>query len=186
MARRTKLMQIAEKYGDKGAGALNPRTIDGVVYQLCELAEIAFGPDFIGQLEEDITLTECSYSRKRALCYLTDQFLRKNLAPIMLESNIDAMGGRIKNLPALCEESYVDYFVTFSTFEHSTFRSPIQKACVDIPGILVGYQTETSYPVCQGVITFFRERKDQLGLFLLIQGLCEKIKRESKFVPAEE
>jgi hypothetical protein len=177
--KKTKLMEIAEKYGDAGAGALNPRTIDGVIYQITSLAEHAFGPSFVSQLEEDISLTESSFPRKDALGFLAGEFITRYLAVALQDKNI-SFAGNLRSLPKLDDLTYVDYFSAFTTFERHVFRTQLEKACVGVPHILTGYTTETSLPVCEGIVKFFKETKNDLGCFMLIKSLCDKIKHESK------
>jgi len=178
--RKTKLMEIAEKYGDSGAGRLNPRTMDAVVYQISDLAETAFGAKFVAELEEDISLTEASYSKQKSLAFLTSEFLRRYVSGALSEHNVDKLAGKLKHLRPLSQETFVDYFSAMTDFERHTFRTPLEKACVNVQAVLTGYSTETSFPVCDGIVNFFQSRNDQLGLFQLIQSLCVKIKEESR------
>ena len=177
--RKTRLMEVAEKWGDKGAGSLNPRTIDGIVYQITEMGEAAFGPKFTQALEEDISLTEASYSKEKALGFLTSEFMRKYLARAMTDRNI-LQGEKFNILPPLNRDTYVDYFMAVTTLERHTNRTPLQHATLNLHAVLAGYSTESSYPVCDGIVQFFQIMKDEVGLYLLIKSLCEKIKKESK------
>jgi hypothetical protein len=172
-------MEIAERYGDHGAGALNPRTIDAVVYQITELGEQAFGPKFTEALEEDISLTEASYPKSKALEFLASAFVQKYVSQALNRNQIE-LGQRVGNLPPLTRDTYVDYFMALTTLERATFRTPLQNTAVNVQAVLAGYSTETSYPVCEGIVKFFKDTKNQVGLYLLIKALCEKIKRESK------
>ena len=173
--RKSHLMKIAEKYGDRGAGALNPRTIDAVVYQITEMGERAFGTEFTEALETEVCLTESSYPRQKALEFLTSEFMRKYLARALCGNQID-YGKKIGVLPPLTRDTYVDYFMAVTTLDRHTHNTPLQKAAINVHSVLTGYSTETSYPVCEGIVKFFKATRDEVGLYLLIQALCEKIK----------
>jgi hypothetical protein len=178
--RKSRIREIAAKYGDSSTGAMNPRTMDPVVFQISDLAEQAFGPDFVSELEEDISLTEASYSKKKSLAFLTSEFLRKYVANALAQHNVDKLAEKLRNLRPLSDETYVDYFSALTDFERHTFRTPMERPGVNVTGVLTAYTTETPFPVCDGIVSFFKSRKDDLGLFQLIQSLCVKIKEESK------
>ena len=177
--KKTRLMVLAERYGDTGAGALNPRTIDAIVYQITEMGETAFGPKFTEALEDEVSLTEASYPKNKALEFLTSEFMRKYLSRSMTNHHI-AQGTNFSALPPLNKDTYVDYFMAITTLDRHTNKTPLQQTTFNIHAVLTGYSTESSYPVCEGIVNFFKDMKDEVSLYLLIKTLCEKIKLESK------
>lgn len=182
MPKKTKLIEIAEKWGDKDAGALNPRTIDGVVLQISTLAESAFGPKFISELEEDISLTEASYPRHKAVAFLVSEFITRHLAKEVtkLDGSGGDLGSKMGSLQPLSDLTYTDYFMAMTGLERYVFRTPLERACSRIHSILSGYTTVSPYQACEGIVFFFKETKNPLGLFQIIQKLCDKIKAEAK------
>lgn len=179
--KKTRLMQLAEAYGDRGVGAsLTTSTIDAVVYMLSDMAESAFGPQIIDAMKHDIALTQGGFPKKKSLEIITSEFIKKFLLEELKMHKVDKVSSDIQKLPPLSDKTYVDYFVTFTSIEHNTLRTPISKSANKISSILAGYSTESAYPVCDGIVSFFKETENPAGCVELIKTLCSEIKKKSK------
>lgn len=179
--RKTRLMQLAEAYGDRGLGSsLTTSTIDGVVYMLAERIESLFGPKLIDQLQNDIALTQSGFSKKKALEIITSDFLENHLVQDLRLVGINRVAEDLEKLPPLSDKTYVDYFVTLTTIEYSTLKTPLAKVAGKIASILSGYSTESPYPVCDGIVQFFKDTDNSQGCVDLVKNLCAQIKAQSK------
>jgi hypothetical protein len=187
MAKSTRLIALTGWTSDLNSGQKQVpkiRLVDPVVLMLTELAESAFGSDLVDDVARDIALTHCDeIPSGKLLEYLAANFFKTYLLPVMetKHPNIKATE-QLKRLPPLSKDSYVDYFVLFTTLPDSERSSDQQfyRATQDIQGVLLGYQTNNAYPMCVGIVTFFKEMRDGLGLETLIRSLCWKIKKAAK------
>jgi len=177
--RKTRLMQLAEAYGDRGAGTLISGTIDGVVYLLSERAESIFGPRMIDILKKDIALTQSGFPKKKSLEIITGNFIKNYLAADLKNARVDKIADELSKLKPLSSDTYVDYFVALTMLEHGASRTPLAKAVSRVSSILTGYQTESAYPVCDGIVQFFHDTDNAGGCVDLISDLCKEIKKYS-------
>jgi hypothetical protein len=177
--RKTRLMEIAARHSTNKTVLVNTSMIDGVVYMLCEMAESDFGPDFFDlKLSEAIQCTQTGMQKKFSLEFLLNDFLHNHLFKDLRRVGKTQAAKELLELPRLTEQTYVDYFVKLTTLERHTFRTELEKACYQMPEILAGYTTETPFPVCQGVVNYFKKTQNPEGLSSVIQNLSAYIKWE--------
>ena len=171
-------MKIAAQHSTNKNVLVNTSTIDGVVYMICEMAEADFGADLIGAVSKDIQCTQTGMPRRQSLEILVNDFLRNHLFKDFRRVGKGVLARELEELPRLTEKTYVDYFVKLTTLERHAFRTPLEKACHDMPQILSGYTTETPFPVCQGIVNYFEKTQNPEGLKTVIKNLCAHIKQE--------
>lgn len=177
--RKTRLMEIAAKHSTNKTVLVNTSMIDGVVYMLCEMAESDFGPElFDDKLADAIQCTQTGMSRKASLEFLLNDFLHNHLFADLRRVGKTSAAKELLGLPRLTEATYVDYFVKLTTLERHTFRTELEKACYQMPEILAGYTTETPFPVCQGIVNYFKKTQNPEGMSAVIRNLSAYIKRE--------
>lgn len=178
--RKTRLMQLAEGYGD--SGLLNPRSIDPIVYMLAQMGESAFGKSVIDNCQDSIALSNTGFNKQKALGYLADRMVRKYLSDEFTSIGKREMSRDLSRLPVLSEASYVDYFMTVAKLEKEAFRTPIAMAAADMVRLITGYQTEQPIQVCEAIINFFRITKNQEGFEEILKDFCVL----AKHVPARK
>jgi hypothetical protein len=172
-------MEIASKHSTNKTVLVNTSMIDNVVYMLCEMAETEFGASFFDlELENSIQCTQSNMSRRESLEFLLNDFLHNHLFVDLKKVGKTQASKELSTLPRLTDKTYVDYFVKLTMLERHTFRTSLEKACHELPEILTGYTTETPFPVCQGIINYFKKTKNSEGLANLIKSLSAYIKRE--------
>jgi hypothetical protein len=176
--RKTRLMELAEGYGD--TGLMNPRSVDPLVYMLAEMGESAFGKSVINNCQEDIALSNAGFPKKKAIGYLADQVIRKYLAHEFQTSGKPDVSGKLKRMPVLNEASYVDYFMTVSMLERDAFRTSVHQSANDMVKLITGYQTESPGQVCDAIINFFKTTKNQAGFEDLLRSLCVLVKTKQE------
>jgi hypothetical protein len=172
--RKTRLMELAEGYGD--TGMMNPRSIDPLVYLLAELGEAAFGKSVIDHCQDGIALSNAGFPRKRALGFLADQMVRKYLAAEFKSLGKTDTASRLTRMPVLNDASYVDYFMTVSMLDRDAFRTLLHPVVGEFVKLISGYETEQPGNVCQTVVEFFRVTNNQTGFEELLTGLCGLVK----------
>lgn len=172
--RKTRLMELAEYYGD--TGLMNPRTIDPVVYMLAEMGEGAFGKKMIDNCREEIALSNADFPKSKALGYLADQLLRKYLATAFQNAGKPEVFSKLSRMPVFNQSSYVDYFMMVSMIERDTFRTDLQTVSNDLVKVVTGYQAEQPGQVCASIVNFFKVTKNQTGFEELLKGLCSLVK----------
>lgn len=160
------------------------RLVDPVVLMLTERAETAFGGELVDDVARDIALTHTDdIPVKKLLEYLAATFFKNYLLPVMQEKRNGSRGTeKLAGLPEFSEAAYVDYFVLFTTMFDSERQADQQfyRATKEIHNVLIGYQTNNAYSLCDGIVTFFEAMEDGLGLETLIRSLCLKIKKAAK------
>ena len=188
MAQRSRLKELSERHSDLNTGkqrGARLMAIDPVLFMLAERAESAFGPLFIEEIAGDIGLTQCDMPTNQILEALTTGFFKDYLLPALQQKRHGSrVAERLSSLPPLTDASYVDYFVLFTTmFDGERTSDPdLYRATTGIQGILLGYQTTQAYHVCDGIVTFFNEMNDPLGLETLVRSISLMIKRRGKSV----
>lgn len=175
--RKTRLMQLAENYGD--SGLMNPRSIDPIVYMLAGMGETTFGKTLIENCQDGIALSNTGFSRQKALGFLADRMIRKYLSGEFNLAGKQETSRDIARLPVLNEASYVDYFMLVSRLEKDAFRTPVAKVASDMIKLVTGYQTEQPAQVCGAVINFFKTTKNQKGFEDLLNEFCVLVKHVS-------
>ena len=176
--RKTKLMKVAERDGPANLYA-NTRLIDNTVYMLCDMAEGAFGSDFIEAIEDEILYTQTGMNRKSVLDFLVNSFLHDHLLRILAQGNHSTLARDFGALKPLNDNTQADYFLAFIQIEKETANTPLERAGKELQKILFGFTSETPFTVCQAVVDFFVHAKDQYGLLLLTKKLCRYIKLKS-------
>lgn len=173
-------MQLTEKK-DGRLNVQGSAMIDAVVYMMTERAEAAFGPNIIDELDKSISMTQCDYPHKKALEYLASEFFAIYLLPMLKQSSPNSRSTQtLSGLPRLTEKTYVDYFVLLTKLDTDRIGfKKLYRATSGVQAILTGFQTLSAYPLCEGIVTFFKETNDPQGLVDLISGLCARIKQES-------
>jgi hypothetical protein len=174
--RKTRLMELAEYYGD--TGLMNPRSIDPLVYMLAEMGEAAFGKSVIDACWDEVALTNAGFSKQKSLAFLADQMVRKYLADAFFHAGKDDMGQKLSKMPAFSETSYVDYFMSVSMLDRDTFRTDLHKVSGNMIKIVTGYQTEQAGQVCDAIVSFFKATKNKTGFEELLKGLGRLVKNK--------
>jgi hypothetical protein len=175
--RKTRLRRLADSYGDKEC-VLAPASIDPVIYMMAEMGETNFGHQFVDLVWDDIQLTNGNFPRKKALEIVANGFLKDLMQAFENVGKIkqDEYAKRMRELPPLNDNTYVDYFVLFITVDQQVSNTPLQRACPNVQAILSAYQTESPGQFCEGIVTFYRETSDVTGYMKIIKSLCDTIK----------
>jgi hypothetical protein len=175
--RKTRLRRLADSYGDKEC-VLAPASIDPVIYMMAELGESSFGHTFIDLVWDDIQLTNGNFPRKKSLEIISNIFFKDLMQAFENVGKMkqDEYAKKMRELPPLDDNTYVDYFVLFITVDQHVSNTVLQKACPNIQAILTAYQTESPGAFCEGIVTFYRETENVLGYMKAIKKLCDTIK----------
>lgn len=161
-------MELCERMGDRGVALLQSRFLHPVIYQMAELGEAAFGPSLIQHLSEDLPHTANGLVRNHEILEpLTDRFFRHHLIPMLQQKNPD-----FAVLPKLTSQTYVDYFVKISDIVRHSRGTAEEAAVQQVSGILMAYSTESSHPLIQGIVDFFRLSRNQAGYEDLLIEAC--------------
>jgi len=170
-------MEIAEYYGD--SGMMNPRSIDPLVYMLVDMAEGRFGPEIVDEkVRNAVALSNAGAPKSRTIALLADRLIRHYLAEGFRQNQKTEMAATLKNLPPLTQASYVDYFVMIIKIEREAFRTPLASVTSHLSKVLLGYQTESPFPICEAIVDFFWDQQNPEGMRQLIGELaaCAKLK----------
>lgn len=178
MARKTKLMEVSDVGGEGLYG--NTRYIDTTLYMICDMAEGAFGADFIEAVADEILYTQTSMSRKPILNFLVNTFLADHVIKSLALANQTAIAKDMGALKHLNDETQADYFLAFIEIEKNARNTKFEPAAKELQKILFGHSSETPFPVCQGIVDFFKHNNDDVGLYLLIKKLSTFIKMRAK------
>lgn len=177
--RKTKLMEITEKYEGRETLIANTRYIDSIAYMLCDMAEGEFGPDFIEAIEEFLIYTQVGADRTDSLYFLVNNFIHDGLINILAQNGYGNFAKDLGQLTKFSEETHMDYFTAFMQLEKEVRGSKLEKACQNLQKLLFGVTSNTIFTVCQGIVTFYKEIQDQYGLFLLVKKYCQYLKAKA-------
>jgi hypothetical protein len=176
--RKTRLMEVAQSFGDRNGATLNSATIDSVVYLMCEFSEGKFGRNIIDKIGTSICLSNGGRNVKKTLEFLAAEFFEKSVKEALRSENLPGRE-KISILPPLSEASYIDYFTTLNGFDRNYMRSPNARAYELLNSILFAYQTTNSETLCGQIVEFHYLTKTPEGLVSLIRDLAVYAKNQT-------
>lgn len=170
--RKTQLMMITEKYSNnKHAGYADTYVVDSMVYMICDVAEGVFGQKFIEAIAEDIVYTQTGANKVDTLSFMVNTFIKDHVAIRFGKFKKD-----LQELPPFNEKNTEDYFVAFMQIESGARDNMEKKAANQLQPVLFGMTSASPYATIVAIVEYFKATNDELGLFQVIQKVCQHLK----------